>query len=325
MQKDYDMWFNWKVTNQCNLTCEYCCASFSRDFDKVSGIKKVGKILGEINRKKKTLLKSGLSNHWKAFKRLTQRQPEKTPAIRVDELLASLDKTSKILFSGGEPLLVSNIIEAAQTLTERHYVGFVTNLTLSKRLRLLFDTVSPDRVVELTASFHIDELERRDMVETFIENCLAGQERGFDIDVVVVAYPALFEKILHYKKVLGDRGIELQAMPFIGEYDGHAYPDAYPEEEIDALELGRRQEDLAEECHGRFCNTGYNAFAAFPDGSIERCFTVSEKMGNLYDEIHAYDTPRPCPLKYCKCAMWACDDMLYQKAQDCSPTLVGSK
>ncbi|MHC4176269.1 MAG: hypothetical protein ACYSWU_02115 [Planctomycetota bacterium] len=327
MAKQYDLWFNWKTTNQCNLTCEYCCASFSRDFHKVSGIKKVGMILGEINKKKKTFLKSGLRNHWKAFTRLTFCRSGKAPALKIDELLATLDnldKTCKILFSGGEPFLVRNIIEATQALTERHYVGFVTNLTLSARLRQLFDTVSPDRIVELTASLHIDELERRNLVNTFIDNHVVGQSKGFDITVEVVAYPAMYDKILHYKKLLADRGIALQVMPFIWKYNDLTYPGAYTEEEITTLELGRRQDDLEEQCFGRACNTGHNAFAVFPGGNIQRCFTVSERMGNIYEEIRRHDAPKPCPVKHCKCAMWAFDDMLYHKALESSDQLASA-
>ena len=327
MTKEYDLWFNWKVTNQCNLTCEYCCASFSRDFDKLSGIKKVGMILSEINKKKKTFLKIGLSNHWKAFKRLTCCRSGKAPALKIDELVATLDnldQTCKILFSGGEPLLVKNIIEATQVLTQRHYVGFVTNLTLSARLRQLFDTVSPDRIVELTASFHIDELQRRNLVDTFIDNHVAGQSKGFDIKVVVVAYPGMYDKILHYKKLLADRGIALQTMPFIGKYNGLTYPGAYTEEEITTLELGRRHDDLVQQCFGRACNTGHNAWAVFPGGNIQRCFTVSERMGNIYEEIRRHDAPKPCPVKYCKCAMWAFDDVLYHKALESSDQLASA-
>lgn len=323
MTKDYDLWFDWKVTNQCNLRCEYCCASFSRDFDKVSGIRKLGVILNEIYKKKGTFLKIGLNNHWRAFKRLTCGRSERTPTLKIDELVATLDglgKTCKILFTGGEPLLVKNIIEATQALTERHYVGFVTNLTLSARLRRLFDTVSPDRVAELTASLHIDELERRNLVDTFIDNCVAGQSQGFDVAVVVVAYPPMYDKILHYRRLLADRGIALQTVPFIGTYDNRAYPGAYTDEELATLELGPRQDHLLEQRFGKPCNAGYNAFAVFPDGSVQRCFTVSESMGNIYKEVRCHETPKPCPVKYCKCAMWAFDDMLCQKAAErCDP------
>lgn len=327
MAKEYDLWFNWKVTNRCNLTCEYCCASFSRDFDKVSGVKKVGMILREVNKKKRTLLKSGLRNHWKALKRLTWCQSGEAPALKIDALVATLDsleKTCKILFTGGEPLLVRNIIEATQALTERHYVGFVTNLTLSARLRQLFERVSADRIVELTASLHIEELERRNLVDTFIGNVVTGQSKGFDITVVVVAYPTMYDKILHYKRLLADRGVALQVMPFIGKCNDLTYPGAYTEEEIAMLELGRRQGDLLEQSFGRLCNTGHNAFAVYPGGNIQRCFTVSERMGNIYEELRCHDAPKPCPVKYCKCAMWAFDEVLYHKALEGSDQLASA-
>jgi organic radical activating enzyme len=55
--------------------------------------------------------------------------------IDIPVLLRTLDATGKIFkigFSGGEPFLVPNIIDACVALMEKHYIELNTNLTSLK-------------------------------------------------------------------------------------------------------------------------------------------------------------------------------------------------
>ncbi|MFH1620131.1 MAG: radical SAM protein [bacterium] len=83
--------------------------------------------------------------------------------ILISPLMSTLKKTGKtflIIFSGGEPFLVPNFLEACRRITLEHYIGIVSN-TAGPDVEKFANDIDPDTVDCFTASLHIKELEKK--------------------------------------------------------------------------------------------------------------------------------------------------------------------
>lgn len=146
----------------------------------------------------------------------------------------TLNQTNKIFrigFTGGEPFLCSNIVDACVEITKKHYISF-TNL-ISKNIKGFFEKIDSERIIRIHASLHIKELERLNLLDRYIENFLLCKEKGFDILAQEVGYPPLLGEVEKYKKFFKEKGIELSFTPFYGEYNGNIYPGAYTKQELE--------------------------------------------------------------------------------------------
>lgn len=247
-----------------------------------------------------------------------QREFAEIIPIQIPRLIESLDFTEKIykitFVGGGEPFLVPNIIEACKELTKKHYVGFVTNLT-STKIKEMAETLSPDRVEYILASFHIKALEEKKLIDRYIENYLFCKEKGFSIHAQTVAFPTLLDECRMYRDIFSKKGLDIVFTPFIGEFEGKQYPQAYTDEEMN--EFGFTNED--KEVHnslGVTCNAGYNVAMVMPRGDTLNC-TVSKKwIGNIYHYIDFNKNMTKCPNKYCRCPVYLHDQPLFYKGQN---------
>jgi len=197
----YDAWLQWNVTTRCNMNCQYCF-----DFDKKS--KKFGEIL-EIN---------------------------------IPELIKTLNKTNKffrINFIGGEPFLTPNIVEACIQLTKKHYVSFNTNLT-STKLKEFCENINPKKVSYILAALHIKELEKRNLLNRYIDNFLLCKQKGFNIIAIVVAHPSLINEVEKYTKFFKEKNIDIKFTAFIGKYNEKNYPDEYTTKERNIFKINKK-------------------------------------------------------------------------------------
>lgn len=223
------------------------------------------------------------------------------------------------LTGGGEPFSVNNILELCSEITKKHCLILNTNLT-SHKIKSFAEKIDPTKVVMISASLHIKELERLGLVERYIENFLFCKERGFNICTPVVAYPPLLTEVERYKEFFGNIGINLLFGPFCGEYDGKIYPDAYTEEEnilFDYTKLFDLNEDVPQIYHqkGKACNAGYNVGAIdCTTGNIHPCFSLPESIGNIYKEINFNNNLMICPLEFCGCPVKVYIPNLFKKA-----------
>lgn len=292
---EYDAWLHWSVTENCNLQCEYCFSPRTNS--------------------------------------------AKAPVIKIDKLMATLDatgKTFKITFTGGgEPFVVSNFVEASMRITEKHFLGVNTNLTLP-RVRKFAESIDPSRVDYVHASCHILELERTGLVSQFIEHFQLLTEKGFVVYASEVAHPTLLPFVDQHREHFRSQGIELQYSPFIGYFDGRKYPESYSADERATffrspqppVRMFRRQDVRKEyarpelmignhdpgDVKNRACNAGFNACVVHGNGVVDRCFIINQQLGDVYSHFKFDDDMYICPVDYCGCPLRSYDLYLYDKA-----------
>jgi MoaA/NifB/PqqE/SkfB family radical SAM enzyme len=239
------------------------------------------------------------------------------PPIDIARLLKTLDQTGlifRISFTGGEPFLVPNLVEACEAIAQKHFLSFNTNLT-SPRIPEFANRISPDRVVLLHASLHIQELQARSLTERYIRNYRICQEAGFPMMAVQVGYPPLLRDVESYRKFFGQRGVPIRFYTFEGEYEGRSYPDAYSKEEADVFGFDHSVVGRFH-THGFLCNAGYNVGIVSLDGGIHPCFKlIHSDLGHIYSRIEFFKHLTPCPFDFCGCPMHEYDPMLYQVAR----------
>lgn len=272
LDKKYDAWIQWNLTSRCNFDCEYC---FGHSYE----------------------------------------PNQKPAAIKIDDLLETLSKSKKnfrIGFTGGEPFLIPNFIDAAKRLTEEHYISLNSHFTSSKVQEFL-TVIDKEKVLFIHASLHFDELINKNLFERFVSNFTAASEAGFNIYAEAVAYPAVLKKLKYYSQMMKNSNIQFKFAPFFGNINGKSYPESYSENEKSLFGLN----DKSIQCHfqkGKICNAGKNVFAAYSSGKITPCFQIHETVGNLYSQINFREEGISCPAKRCGCPLNYYDTYLFMKA-----------
>jgi molybdenum cofactor biosynthesis enzyme MoaA len=193
----YQAWLNWVVNDKCNFFCPYCVAGNSWKYGDYHSI--------DVQRVLQTLSRDG--------------------------------RTFLVRFTGGgEPFLVSNLVEVCVELTKAHYIGFNTNL-ISKRVEHLMQQVDPSRIHDVVASLHFSELERQGLVNRFLNHAHLLLSKGVNVSFMGVAYPGFRDKIKSYLEFYKSHGIPVTMFPYVGTYEGKVYPDSYTPEEIEMFAL----------------------------------------------------------------------------------------
>lgn len=271
---DYNFWMHWVINNSCNLECGYCIETI-------------------------TGTRSNITN-----------------TIDLDLLkknFSGLDTKLKISFvGGGEPFLVPNLIETCEFLTQNHTVAFVTNLTIPKVTELV-GRIDPSKVAYILASFHIEELEKRNLIERYIEHYTILRKAGFPIQAQAVAFPGIIEKCQQYHKQFTEAGLDLVFTPFYGTYNDKEYPLAYSEEELRAFGLDPSQTEVFQS-KGRQCNAGFNTAIVHPRGDIISCDKCKRWLGNMYDYFDFEEKIQRCTHETCTCPSFLHDQPLFERA-----------
>jgi MoaA/NifB/PqqE/SkfB family radical SAM enzyme len=268
--QSYNAWLHWDVTKRCNLDCEYC-------FGKITDTK------------------------------------VKVHSINIEKLLTTLantEKTFRISFTGGEPTLVPNFVEACKAITEKHYISFNSNL-ISKNIKHFVDEVNPNRVLHIHASFHYDELVKNNLLNRFLENYKLLERSGFNIYSEGVAYPKALDKRKEIFEFAERNLLKFSFAPFYGKYNGDNYPENYSDYEIEKFRLN--EVDIS--CFmqkGELCNAGYNVAVVFSNGNVYPCHQIKTKIGNIYKGIEFNSEMVKCPSKKCGCPLNKYDDYLFK-------------
>ncbi len=240
----------------------------------------------------------------------------KANAIDTESLQSALAEhpgTFRISFTGGEPFIVPNFIEACLAITAKHYLSLNTNL-VSKQVKEFAETISPERVLHIHASLHLRELERKGLLNKFFENFILLREKGFNIYAEAVAFPPYLSEIERYKALANSYGIDYNYAPFIGEVNGKKYPASYSDNEITQFGLKNSHEDEFAQ-KGELCNAGFNAVVVFSNGNVFPCFNLKNKLGNIYEGFSFEPNIRKCPAKRCGCPLNIYDDYLFEKGK----------
>jgi len=298
-QVPYDAVIYWFYDAHCNLRCKYCFGLNTEEWKKRKQSWSEDS-LKEGNGRKGGFVRSG--------------DPQPIDTERFLSVLERTGKIFKIVFSGShaEPFTIPNFIEACKKISERHYIGMNTNLTLPVVCDFVKE-ISPERVRSIVASAHLDEMERLGLTGQYIQNFLFLKERGFNISCLAVAYPSLTVKAESAQMFFKRNGIDLSFFPFYGTYEGREYPKAYNKKELDAFSF-RKQDLKGQNFYGKYCNAGYNSVLALPDGNVIRCTVVDQHLGNVYEEIRFTQKLTECPVKFCACPVMEYEHELFMKA-----------
>ncbi len=268
--QDYDAWLDWYPTYRCHLNCAYCFENPLKKTEKIS----------EINTS--ALIKT----------------------------LSGTNKTFKIRFTGGgEPFLIPNIVEACEKITQSHFVCIVSNL-ISEKIHEFSEKIDPKRVLYISASLQIKELERLNLLNKYIYNFQLCKKSGFNIKATVVAYPPLLDEVKKYRKFFQEKGIPLKFYPYIGKSNGKIYPKSYTENELNKFGLDIRNNYQK----GKLCNVGCNVGVVNPHGYVSYCFSLNKPMGNVYSKIKFKNKMLRCPFDFCTYPLNFYDINLFKKA-----------
>lgn len=288
--RNYTAWLHWNPTDKCNLACTYCLTKQTSNT--------------ENNR-----------SSWQIFN-----QKEKINTIAIDKFNQTLEQTKltfKISFTGGgEPFIIPNLVELCGVLAKKHFLSFNTNLT-SNKISNFIKIVPPEKVMDIGASLHVDELFRLNLQNRFIENYLLLRKNGYNICAREIAHPSFSSRVPQIKKYFSARGIEVHFDPYVGEYKSKQYPEAYTSEELNQFGL-QRLHNNTENIHqqeNKICNAGYNAAYISPTGEIFQCPSIPKKIGHIYTEIKFQETLSNCTADFCVCPLNKYDTPLFEKAK----------
>jgi len=268
-----DAWLQWSLSYRCNFDCTYCYFS------------------------SKTRMTAELLK------------------INIPSLIKTLNKTKKIFrisFTGGEPFLVPNLVEACTKITKKHQISIDTNLSCNK-IKEFAEKINPEKVDYINASCHIKELEKNNLLNQWIKNFLLLKEKGIRILALAVAYPPFLNEVQKYRDFFKEKGIELTFIPFMGQYKGREYPEFYTKKEIKVFKLDKKRINYRNQ-YKKTCNVGYNVGVVYPEGSIHPCYSINESLGNIYKKIEFKKKLRTCPVRPCVCAFKEYDQPLFCKA-----------
>ncbi len=267
----YDAWLHWDATKRCNLDCEYCFGKITDASIKVHSIK-IEKLIQTLNKTKKTF---------------------------------------RISFTGGEPTIIPNFVEACQAITEKHYISFNSNL-ISKNIKQFAEIINPNRVLHIHGSFHYDELVDKNSMERFIGNFNLLKNGGFNIYAEAVAYPKMKNKLEVITKIANENFSDLTFAPFYGDYNGQTFPESYTPEELELFGINQNEISFFTQ-KGALCNAGNNVAVVFSNGNVYPCHQIKTKIGNIYEGIKFSDELVRCPSKKCGCPLNKYDEYLFQK------------
>lgn len=273
----------WVITEFCNFSCTYCIA----------------------NLKGRYCMYSPNEGDFEYYE-------EKKACMRpdVDKLISTLDetgKTFKFLISGGEPFLIDNAVELYTALSQKHYMGFHSNIT-SPKIPQLLKNIDPSRIVYVHASLHIEELMRHKLLDQYIYNFKLFQEAGVDIEAAIIGHPNALAQADTYRNFFGKHGIEICFDHYIGKANGKVYPAAYTKEELKKIKPIDKSNTEDYRTKGKLCNASYNCLAANFEGKLTPCYYTKNDMGNLFTGIKFNEELLRCPVEKCY------DPMFFQEA-----------
>ena len=164
--------------------------------------------------------------------------------------------------------------------------------------------------------FDIKELERLRLTDRYASNFLLCKTAGFLIGAAEVAHPSLARQVTKYTTEFRERGVDIRFDPFIGEYEGRKYPEAYTEEEIELFNLDPVSDYGIKAFYqkGKMCNAGYNVAVVTPNGHIRACDLSRDDLGSVYTGIKFKKDLTICPFRFCWCPLNIYDGYLYRKA-----------
>jgi MoaA/NifB/PqqE/SkfB family radical SAM enzyme len=243
--------------------------------------------------------------------------PEGRPESPWDEAryLAVIENLCKVDFPinvrigvGGEFFVSKVLVEGARRLAACDHVkvlNLITNLSFHPQQYARILKGIPKEKVALVASYHPTEVKSADAWVA------AAKELStyYDLTTMSVAYPPALQHLRETKAKFAAAGLDHFIQPFIGEYQGKLYPQAYSDEEraiIREVIYSRHDwEFLLNLKKPGLCNAGFKYLFIDPYGVVKPCGGADHErvLGDLTrsPKIEFLDGARPCPASACQC------------------------
>lgn len=257
---------NWEITQDCNFRCSYCSNPV-------------------VNKSDPPSLHS----------------PE--------EIKSFFDRTGVqwlILITGGEPFLYPNFVNVCSELAKNHSLQITTNLSRPEVYEFA-NKISPKKVFNISASYHREERHRPGLKDDFIKKSLELKNKGFNILINILAYPPLIHTVENDIAMFESQGLETMLFGYRGTYKGKKYPEAYTRDELELLKKYAIDDTEIKiafnqlNYYGRYCAAGSSYFSMDQHGNLGRCFTLTKKIGNLFDgDISLNHKAKPCIATQCE-------------------------
>ena len=268
MEYKYDIEADWILLSGCNFRCHYC--------------------------------------YW-SIESLSMRPPDLAEYEKVATFFDNSQLTWLLHITGGEPFLISNFIRLCEALTRHHFISVNTNLSLN-RINDFIKYISPNRTSFINCSIHIEERERRNKVDEFIQRVGLLEKAGFRTLASYVCYPNLLNRLQQDYDHFFEKGIVLIPKMLQGIHEGKEYPTAYTLEQrkiflgvslkaqSDWLELHKDNQEFPTinmfkdrdfvlnglpDYRGKMCNAGYKFVRIRENGDIRRC-GPADTLGNIF-------------------------------------------
>ncbi len=227
--------------------------------------------------------------------------------LPVDKVINFLNKTQQrwsVRISGGEPFLHPDFTNICKQLSTDHSIALLTNLSLRKQIRKFAEKIDPKKVDQIKATAHIAELEKRGLLQTFIENGNILQNNDFKLDVFYVYHPLQMDKFEYYYNLFQDQGITLKLKPFSGLYKYRRYPQSYSKDQRTMIVKHKSNAFVwySFRSKGMLCNSGKSRLLILPNGNVLRCEGEKTLLGSIDSDVVLYKEARPCKSKFCTCA-----------------------
>lgn len=288
----------------CNFDCYYCCADTTPD-------KKVlkGNNFGMLSTKR-----------------------------GVKELMTLLDELGVCevsLCGTGEASLFPNFFSLCETITKKHYLTLVTNMSFDDRC--FMKKIPAKRVSGILMSLHPSH--EKDM-DGFIGRVGFYKSKGYPVAIIYVAHPLRIANIPRLYETFDQMGVEFRIAPFNGCYKGREYPASYTKKERKTIlshnfmpntfyriERGFRLHK------GKLCLAGYRQVDIDDrTGDVLRCYDSGTVLGNLYrGKIQILEIPLPCDACVCGChehaeeARQVKKHLINNRSKNGTPALFGAK
>lgn len=211
-----------------------------------------------------------------------------------------------LTINGGEPFLYPRFVPLLERLTSLHWpINVTTNGSL--HLEDFLARVDHDKV-SISLSFH----PQYDTLEESLAKLARLRDGGAQLGCFnFVAWPPLLAELPGILERAAKAGASVKVIPFVGDWLGRRYPDAYAPEERALLGLGApggEADWIAGKRHkGMPCRAGQKSMLLLPDGQVTRCGQIGDPgiFGSFFDPSFApLPVAAPCDVEFCPCDEW---------------------
>lgn len=271
MVHKYDIEADWILLSSCNFRCHYC--------------------------------------YW-PNESLSSRPPVLPEVEKVAAFFDDSQLTWLLHITGGEPFVLHDFAKLCGLLTRHHFISINTNLSLD-RINDFINHVSPERTSFINCSVHIEERERRNSVDEFIQRVNFLENAGFRTLVSYVCYPNLLDRLQQDWNYFFNKGVVIIPKMLQGIHEGKKFPDAYTQKqreifldvsllaettwlglqsnnrEFPTINMFKDRDFVSNglpDYQGKMCNAGYKFVRIRENGDIRRC-GPTDVLGNIFTGV----------------------------------------